>query len=153
MPASATSVRALLATTGVVLVAGAALAVAKPGNLGDDDADSTAAPTSTTATTVAGGATTTSVLGDPSATTVTLPGEGTSTTIGFGASTTGTTAAGGGGGVTSTTTGPGSGLGNDGASVADDATATTGMDSLLGPGLVLLAAAGLARSAARRREL
>lgn len=150
MPTSPTTAKALLATSGLVLVAGAALAIAKPGDLGDDDSEGSAA--GATSTTLPSGSvlpTTSTLPGGATTTVVTIPGETTTTVAGgIGGST--TTVAGGIGGSTSTT-GPGSGLGTDGASVADSGTAATGMESMLVPGLALVAAAGAARLAARRQ--
>ena len=130
------TVKALLGVSAAVLVAGVALAVAKPGELGDEEAG-TAAPgdsTTTTASTLPTSATTGGTV------TVTVPPVTSPTTARSGGviSTTSTTVAGG--------------LGGTGAPRAEDGSANTGAESLLGPGMALLAAGGALRSALRRRR-
>jgi hypothetical protein len=172
------STKALLGASGLLLLAGAALAISQPGDLGDDERetgagppaeattttvevdDPTVAPTSTTievTTTTAGEATDTTASA-AGATTTTAPTTTTSAapTSTAPPATTATSAATATTGTTAppvetTTTQVGSGLGNGGASVADASTAATGMESLLGPGLGLAALAVGARAAARRR--
>jgi hypothetical protein len=124
----------LLAASLALLAGGAVLAVAQPGDLGDDDegAQSVDGPDSSSTTTA--GVTVTTGAGQVGVTTST-----TATTATTGTATTATTAA-------------GSGLGSNGVSRADDATATTGIESMLGPGLLAAAAAVVLRRAGRTRQ-
>jgi len=141
------SVRPLLAVAAALLAGGVALAVLEPGDLGEETA-TTAATSTTTSTTTAPSTETTSggqvVATDTTATTA---GPTTATTAAPGTTaTTATTAA----PASTATTVPGSGLGTDGASRADDGTADTGIESMLGPGLALAAGSALLRRATRR---
>ncbi len=130
----------LLAASLLLLAGSAVVAVVEPGDLGEDTGTEGAqgqvtstTSTSLPATTAAPGVTTTTVAaGGVTATTA------TSTTAAPGAS------------ATTATTAPGSGLGTSGNSRADDATAPTGMESLLGPALALAATGGVLRRAGRR---
>jgi len=130
-----------------VLVAGLALALAKPGDLGDDDKTDRAASTtrpsatgSTTGTTTAGTDTDTDTdtasAQQTTAPTVTTP------TTGGSATTTPTTAR----GATTTTVAPG-GLGQSGAGGTGDHPETGGT-SMLALGLVMVAAAFVLRRTA-----
>ena len=127
------------------------LAVAQPGDLGDDDTDTDeTAQDTTTSTTSAAGETTTSVAGSsttaaPITTVTTAAPITTTTTVG----TTSTTAA---AGTTSTTVGSGlGGVGSGDVRDPEDGTAETGMESMLLPGVALLGL-GLALRRATRTD-
>lgn len=168
---------ALLAGAVLLVAAGVALAVLRPGGLGDD-AETPGEPSSTTAGTPAptsergevtvtdetattgapttSEATTTTGAEVPAASTTIAPDRSAATVPVSTTATTGTTA------TASTPTTqvavappagePGSGLGTSGASRSVDAIADTGAESLLGPGLAAGAlAAGLAATARRAR--
>jgi len=144
-PSAPRTARPLLAFAAALFAGGVALAVAQPGDLGeDDDEDASASATTTSSTPADTSSTATSDA--VSVTTATTAGSATTGTT-AGSATTGTTA----GSATTGTTAPGSGLGSSGGSRADDGTAETGMESLLGPGLGLAAIAAVLRGAGRRR--
>lgn len=138
-------VRPLLAFAVAVFAGGVVVAVAQPGNVGDEDDGTEASATTTSAP---GGGPEPEPGPEPDGTTtsstveVTVSSAPTATTAGAGPATTATTG----------TTAPGSGLGTGGNSRADDATAETGMESLLGPGLALGGIAVVLRRAGRRRH-
>lgn len=149
-----TSHKLLLGASTVLFAAGTTLAIVQPGDLGKDD-DVTASA-STTTTTAPEGSTSTTEPTSTTATTLDLGAGGTTLTT-LERPTTTTTAA----PTTSTTGAPvdepttttiASGLGAEGGGTVnpDGTVADTGMESLLGPGLALLAL-GLAAHRATRR--
>ena len=130
----------VLGVAAALFAVGAAVAIAQPGDLGDDGA----APSEESTTTTAADTTTTTT-----AATTTSTSETTATTAGSSGATTTTTV---GGDTTTTTAGSGIGSTDSGSVGTGDGIADTGMESLLGPGLALGALGLAVRRLARRRS-
>lgn len=121
------------AAAALLFVVGVALAVIQPGDLGDDDGDETALPTTVpTVPTTEPAPTSTSAVGPATTvpTVTTTPGGGSATTVPSGAV----------GGGETPRNGGGSGLGSSGAGDAGtDTLVDTGIELLPVPGLAALA--------------
>ena len=124
----------LLGAAAVVFAAGTVLAIAQPGDLGDDDV-STAQEATTTTSTVAATTTTTEL-----ATTTSLADDGTTLTTTTALPTTTTVASTTTSGAASTTTtiASGLGVGGNGSVNPDGVISDTGGESWIGVGLALL---------------